>query len=638
MQTLPEFFEYCVETFSENIYLWEKTGEYYKGITYRQTRDKVYQLAAGLISLGVRKGDRIALISEGRNDWVISELAMFYAGAVNVPLSVKLSEPVEIRFRLSHSAVRFIFTSGNQVKKIRLVKNELPLVEKIILLDNVPLETDNEILFNDLLVNGQNFLKSGKETLIQRQQSVLPGDIANICYTSGTTADPKGIMLTHANYITNVNQGYSLFDLDKNDRTLLVLPWDHAFAHTAGIYCFMGKGASVASVQNGKSALETIRNIQQNIREIKPHILLSVPALASNFKKNIEKSIQEKGRFINRLFKHALRISYRYNGNGLNTGKGLTILYKPLICLYDMLFFRKIREGFGGNLKFFIGGGALLDIEFQRFFYALGIPMFQGYGLTEASPVISSNGINKHKLGSSGALVAEMDLKICDEAGKELPGGKHGEIVIRGGNVMKGYWENPEATAKTIRDGWLYTGDLGYLDTDNFLYVLGRFKSLLIGHDGEKYSPEGIEEAITGSSRLIDQCMLYNNQNPYTVAFVVPNKESLKNHLRNKESNTAPQDLICMALATIEKDLLEYRPDGKFGDLFPQRWLPSAIAILGEHFSEENRLMNSTAKIVRGKIIERYKEDLDFLYSSEAKYIYNKRNLEVMEQLLFDNK
>ncbi len=192
-----------------------------------------------------------------------------------------------------------------------------------------------------------------------------------------------------------------------------------------------------------------------------------------------------------------------------------------------IILFKKIRASFGGRMEFFIGGAALLDIELQKFFYAIGIPMLQGYGLTEASPVISSNVLKRHKLGSSGNIVKNLDLKICDEEGNEMPVGEKGEIVIRGENVMKGYWKNEKATLETIREGWLHTGDMGYVDEDRFLYVLGRFKSLLISDDGEKYSPEGIEETITDRSQFIEQMMLYNNQNKYTSALLVPNGDAL---------------------------------------------------------------------------------------------------------------
>jgi long-chain acyl-CoA synthetase len=308
-------------------------------------------------------------------------------------------------------------------------------------------------------------------------------------------------------------------------------------------------------------------------------------------------------------------------------------LKKPLLRLYDKILFSKIREAYGGELDYFIGGGALLDIELQRFFYALGIPMFQGYGLSEASPVISSNSTGRHKLGSSGVLVNNMDLKICDDEGNELPAGRKGEIVIRGGNVMHGYWNNENATREAIRDGWLYTGDMGYMSEDGYLYVLGRFKSLLIADDGEKFSPEGIEEAISEQSKYIDQCMLYNNQNPYTVALIVPNQHALKIYLEEKNLTADSDEGKKAVITLIENEVNEYRPSGKYGSMFPQRWLPVAIGILEESFTEDNGLMNSTMKIVRGKIMEKYQNLIEYLYTPDAKVVTNERNTEQVEKM-----
>jgi len=234
-----------------------------------------------------------------------------------------------------------------------------------------------------------------------------------------------------------------------------------------------------------------------------------------------------------------MKIAYRYNGLGWDRGKGMKVFLKPLYGLFDAVVFKKVRKAMGGNMRFFIGGGALLDIELQRFFYAIGIPMYQCYGLTEASPVISVNSPEIHKLGSSGRIVENLEVRICDDGGNEVPQGEKGEIVIRGENVMKGYWKNEQATADTIKEGWLFTGDMGYMDADGFLYVLGRFKSLLIADDGEKYSPEGIEEALAAGSSLIDQVMLYNDHDPYTVALIVPNREIMARRTVPRRSSGA---------------------------------------------------------------------------------------------------
>jgi long-chain acyl-CoA synthetase len=634
MKSLIQFFEESVEKHSSNVYLWEKPNDKYEGTTYGETKKQVYEFAAGLITLGINKGDRLSLISEGRNSWVIGELGALYSGAVNVPLSVKLN-PEEIKFRINHSGSRMIMVSSIQALKLREIIGECKVIEKIIHFDTQEEYAANEIHFNEVRKMGREWLDlpGNLEKFEKLSRSILPSDFANICYTSGTTADPKGIILTHGNYVTNVYQSYSLMDIPSFYKTLLILPWDHSFGHTAGIFAFMGKGASIASVKSGKTPMETLRNLPSCLREIKPNLLMSVPAIAKNFRKNIEKGIKEKGTLIEILFNHALKISYSYNKEGWNRGRGLQKIKKPLLELYDRILFSKIREAYGGELDYFIGGGALLDIELQRFFYALGIPMYQGYGLSEASPVISSNSTGRHKLGSSGVLVNNMDLKICDDDGKALPVGQKGEIVIRGGNVMHGYWKNENATKDAIKDGWLYTGDMGYMSADGYLYVLGRFKSLLIADDGEKFSPEGIEEAISEQSKYIDQCMLYNNQKPYTVALIVPNQHSLKIYLEEKNLTADSDEGKRAVINLIENEVNEYRTSGKYGNMFPQRWLPVAIGILEESFTEDNGLMNSTMKIVRGKIMEKYQDLIDYLYTSEAKIVTNERNIEEVEKM-----
>jgi long-chain acyl-CoA synthetase len=634
MKSIIQFFEESVEQFGNNIYMWEKPADKYEGTTYGETKKQVYEFAAGLICLGIKKGDRLSLLSEGRNSWVVGELGVLYTGAMNVPLSTKLN-PDEIQFRLNHSESRMILISSLQSPKLKEVIKECKTLEKVIHFDTQEEYAPNEIHFNEVRKIGREWLDTPGNMVKfeENYKSITPSDFANICYTSGTTADPKGIILTHGNYVTNVYQAYSLMDIPPFYKTLLILPWDHSFGHTCGIYAFMGKGASIASVKAGKTPMETLRNLPICLKEIKPNLMMSVPAIAKNFRKNIEKGIKEKGRFTEMLFNHALKISYTYNKEGWNKGQGLQKLKKPLLNLYDKIIFSKIREAYGGELDYFIGGGALLDIELQRFFYALGIPMYQGYGLSEASPCISSNSTARHKLGSSGVLVNNMDLKICDDDGNELAVGEKGEIVIRGGNVMYGYWKNETATKDTIKDGWLHTGDMGYMSKDGYLYVLGRFKSLLIADDGEKFSPEGIEEAITEQSKYIDQCMLYNNQKPYTVCLIVPNQHALKLYLEEKNLTADSDEGKRAVLNLIESEVNEYRTNGRFGKMFPQRWLPVAIGILEQGFTEDNGLMNSVMKIVRGKIMDKYQNLIDFLYTPEAKAVTNERNIEEVEKM-----
>jgi len=627
--TIIEFVEKYVDRFASNTFLWEKQDGKWVSTTFAQTRSEAYRIGAGLMALGVQKGEKVALLSEGRNMWVLGELGILYAGAVNVPLSIKLEESNDLLFRLKHSDSKYIMVSGTQLPKIRKILGDLPAVEKVIVFDELPEYQDKEIPMSEIVKAGDKFLAENRHLFIQRYQSVGPDDYANISYTSGTTADPKGILLTHRNYTANVEQAQSVIGVTPEDRMLIILPLDHCFAHVAGFYTMMSYGASIGTVPPGRTPMEALRNIPMSIQELQPTVMLSVPALAKNFKKNIEAGIKAKGPKVEKLYNFALNNAIKYNKEGYNKGGFLDWWRKPLMTLFDKLIFSNVRQALGGKMKFFVGGGALLDIDLQRYYYAIGIPMYQGYGLSEATPIISANAPAKHILGSSGKVVSPMEIKILDADGKELPYGEKGEIVIKGENVMAGYWKNPKATAETVVDGWLHTGDMGYMHDSEMLYVVGRFKSLLISADGEKYSPEGIEESLVENSKYIDQVVLHNSQDPYTIALLVPNKEALKAYVKEvaPELDPASEDARKKMLLKIQEEIDSYRKGGKNYGAFPERWLPAAVCVLPEPFTEQNHMVNSTMKIVRGKVEKAYEDRMKYAYTPEGKDIVNPQNL-----------
>ncbi len=632
-KTIIDLFESSVAKYGAKTFLLEKRHRKFEPTTYAEARDQAIEVGAGLASAGIRPGDKVAILAEGSNAWIISELGLFYAGAVSVPLSVKLEESNDLLFRLRHAEVKALFVSKYQLPKIRRIRAELPQVEHIIVLGHIPLE-GGETAYGTLKRLGRDYLSKNKAAFLEIGRSIRNDDYATITYTSGTTSDPKGVILTHRNYTANVEQALSRVDIPPHFRTLIILPLDHCFAHVVGFYIMIACGASVATVQVGATPMETLKNIPQNIREVQPHFLLSVPALAKNFRKSIESSIRAKGPAAERLFRLALKTAYVYNQDGYGKGRGWRILLAPAVGLFDALLFRKVRQAFGGHLEFFVGGGALLDAELQRFFYAIGIPMFQGYGLSEATPVISTNSpkYHWHRFGSSGKILIPLDLKILDEEGREVPRGEKGEIVIRGENVMAGYWKNPEATADALRDGWLHTGDMGYVSEDEFLYVLGRFKSLLIASDGEKYSPEGMEEAIVDKSPYIDQIIVYNNQSPFTGAIVEPNRDALRRELDSR--GVAPSERAAAAAEILGAEIDRYRAGGIFAGEFPERWLPAGLAIVDEAFTEQNGLVNSTMKVVRTKVEEHFRNRLDYLYTPEGRSLTNPENLSALKKLL----
>lgn len=631
-KTLIHLFELSADAYPDNPLFWEKSKDKYESTSYLEMKEYIYKFSCGLIQLGIFPGDKVALLAPGIRSWVISELGVLYSGAVNVPLSIKL-ESSEIFFRLKHSGAKMLITSKQSYLAIKDIISKLPELEKIVLIDSEDEKTEFEISLSKLYQIGEQYLKNNAKDFEKKFREIKENDPAIISYTSGTTADPKGIILSHKNLVTNCEQSLRMFYLRPTDKTLLILPLDHSFAHTTGMYVFIVSGASLASVQQGKTPNETLRNLQNNIREIKPDMLLSVPTLAKNLKKNIVNGIKKKGSNTERLFTWGLYFANKYIDNGWNRGRGYRILYKPIYKLFDIILFSKIRENFGGNLKWFVGGGALLDIELQKFFFAIGIPMYQGYGLSEAAPVISGNTVQDHKMGSSGKIVPNLEVKIVSENGNELPPGEKGEIVVRGDNVMLGYYRNQKATEESLKDGWLFTGDLGYFDEDGFLYVLGRFKSLLIADDGEKFSPEGIEENLVEKSKYINQVMVYNNQNKYTTALIFPDKLAIDTFLTKKGLDRNSKEGQNAAIELVQNQINEFKKGKHFEANIPVRWLPSTFSIIEEGFSEENHFLNSTLKMVRGKITEFYLDRIEFMYTTEGKDIFNHRNLEVVQNL-----
>lgn len=634
--TIIDFVEKYTAQYNSETFLREKVDGRWTKTSFTTTRDCGRTLAAGFMSIGLGKGDKVALISEGRNEWIFSELGILYAGAVNVPLSFKLESDQDLLFRINHSDSRFVIASESQIDKVRRVIGRCPAVEKVIVIDGIELQ-DGEIYLADLYAAGRAALETeeGRAALEERIASVQPDDYANISYTSGTTADPKGILLTHRNYTANVEQCRSVVSVERGWIMLIILPLDHCFAHVAGFYVMMSYGGSIATVPGGKNAVTMLKNIPIAINEVRPHVMLSVPALSRSFKKSFESAIKKKGPKVEKLYEFGLRNAIAYNRECYNAGRPCWKLWwrKPVKDVLDKLVFSKIREGFGGRLQFFIGGGALLDIELQRYFYAIGMPIYQGYGLSEATPVICANSAGHARFGSSGRTVQPMDIKICDDEGNSLPAGETGEIVIRGENVMAGYWKNPESTARTIIEGWLHTGDRGYLckDDPRYLYVTGRFKSLLISSDGEKYSPEGFEDSLADGSKYIEASVLYNNQSPYTIVIVVPNKAALAEAVQKSGKNPDSVEGRTAQLDILQSEVDSYRAGGRHAGLFPEKWLPAAIIVADTPFTEQNGMLNTTTKMVRGKVEKFYAGRIEYAFTPEGKRLHNEKNIKSLE-------
>ncbi len=609
-----------------------------------RTFDEAYRearlVASSLISLGFSEGDRVAILAEGSPEWVLGEFGTVIAGCVSVPLSIKLLTE-EVPFRINHSEAKAIFVSKNQLKKVLSVWHQFETKPLLLYLDSDEAYLREECAgigvpeqmyrtFADLIRSGGEAAQDISSELDRRVDAVAEDTVVTISYTSGTTGNPKGIMLTHRNYYVNVQDSVNAFDVPRAGfSTLLVIPCDHSFGHTVGIYAALARAITISFVDARGGGMAIIRNIPLNLTETNPTFLLTVPALTGNFMKKIIGGVESKGRFAAGLFHMGIRAGTRYWGDCHHRPSLLKRAVNSIpYMVADALVFRKIRTTFGNRIGFFVGGGALLDSGQQRFFRALGVPVYQGYGLTEAAPVISSNTQFNHKIGTSGKVLASVTCRIIREDGTEAAPGERGEIVVRGESVMKGYFRNPEATAETIRDGWLHTGDLGYLDEDGYLVVTGREKALLISSDGEKYSPEEIEEAIVGSSQAISQVMIYNDHCKYTSALVTLDNGATK-ALIEERAITNIDDLIDV----LREELFLFRTRPDFRDRFPPQWIPSVFQLLPEQFSEENRLINSSMKLVRFKVLETHRDIIDYMYTTEGGDPHNRRNREVLASL-----
>jgi long-chain acyl-CoA synthetase len=627
----------AVRDFPDEPYALKKTDSGYVGKSFAEVRRDARFFASWLIDRGLGRGKAVAILAEGSPEWITGEFGAVYAGCASVPLSIKLL-PDEIPYRLAHSESKVVIVTRNTFDRVAQgLAGEGTLIVcadagKADLAEKARargLDPESVIGFDEAVAAGQASYGRNAATVDRIETATTEDDVVTICYTSGTTGNPKGIMLTHRNYVANCRDGVDMFKVPRGFRTLLVLPCDHSFAHTVGIYAALLRGIQLFFVDARGGGIAILRNIPVNLLETNPTFLLTVPSLSGNFMKKIVSGIEAKGGLVEWIFKHGISAGIAWNGDGFHRppARKRMAAFIPYL-LARATVFPKVREIFGKDLLFCVGGGALLDVRQQEFFMALGVPIYQGYGLTEAAPIISSNTSYVHKLGTSGMVTPTVTCRIVKSDGNGAAAGETGEIVIKGDNVMKGYFKNPEATAQVLRDGWLFTGDLGHFDSDGFLVVTGREKALLISEDGEKYSPEDIEETIQSSQNLVSQVMLYNDHRKYTCALVVIDREKAAKLIERERIATAAE-----LVERIREALFAFREDPGFRNRFPANWLPSTFAILPEGFTEQNHMINSTLKMVRHRITEAHRETIEYLYCPEGCVVANPRNLAVLRSL-----
>jgi long-chain acyl-CoA synthetase len=536
--------------------LMHKTGGVYRGVSYAEFTDSAVCFANGLASLGVQRGDRLALVSENRPEWVVADSGMIRIGAVNVSLFPTLSAK-QIEFMLNDAGVSHVLVSNAlQLAKILKIAPDVPTLQNIILFSGAPEPgAERVITYAAVMERGERFRAAHPGHVRDATASVRPDDLLTIIYTSGTTGNPKGVMLTHGNLVSNIRSSADCIPFTHEDLILSFLPLCHSYERMAGYYTAMACGVTIAYA-------ESIETVQDNLMEVRPTVVTTVPRLFERIYNRIMKQVAAAPAARRALFFWALGVGKRA---ARERAEGRSSVATSLLHgVASRLVFDKIRARTGGRIRFFVSGGAALPRELGEFFDAVGIQILEGYGMTESSPVISVNRLGRHRFGTVGLPIPGVEVRIAHD----------GEILARGPNVMKGYWNNPEATREAVDEGgWLHTGDIGALDADGYLRITDRKKHLFVSSGGKNIAPQPIESLFL-QNRYIDQFVLIGDARMYLTALIVPHYDAVKEFAEEKRIPAEPLDALLRhpdvqalfesEIARLQKDVAGYERVRKF--------------------------------------------------------------------------
>jgi len=579
---LPDSLFHTAEHYPSRPAQWYRQDGEYLPVTYSQLASRVRHVASGLIRAGVKAGDRIAILMENRPEWAVADYAILSLGAVTVPLYCSY-RPQDMAYVLKDAGVTAVFVSGGQllVNLLKAVGN-CPDIQAIYTLE----ETEGERLHHITELEAGD---ADMPALEARLAEIDRDQLATLVYTSGTTANPKGVMLSHGNFLANLEAVPDIIDFTAEDKMLSFLPLAHALERMAGHFLPYAFGLSVAFAERPDT-------VAKNLAETHPTLMISVPRMLEVVRSRILGQVAKQPALKQKLFHHFLALAGRAAKHGVG---GLDAL---VLKLLDRLVGAKIRERFGSRIRLMVSGGAPLSTEVAEFFEAVGIPILEGYGLTESSPLISANPADDRRIGSVGKPVTGVRVRIAED----------GEILARGGNIMLGYWHLDEATKEAVDDkGWLHTGDLGMVDEDGYLYITGRKKDLIVNSGGENIAPARIETLLDGDE-LIEQSVVYGDQKPYLVALIVPNQEACLAWA--KEEGLPETDWEGLCTSAIFRKALQTKISQILKPLNPFEQV-RRIHIISEPFTIEDGLLTPTLKIKRRKVYERYAEVLENLYN-----------------------
>lgn len=590
--TINQAFQRTVEKRGTHPYLLAKRDGAYRPHTYREIAEQVRQFSLGLMALGAEPGDHVALLSENRPEWAIADLALQAAGMVNVPLFATLPPP-QIEYILCDSEAKYLLVSTEkQLQKAYAIRDRLPNLRRIIVFDELPAGIADEgvLQFREVLNRGAEYGEAHSHLYEQRQAAVRPHDLATIIYTSGTTGHPKGAMLSHWNCMSNVEACCQAIDIGPDDVFLSFLPLSHVFERTVSHYLPMFLGATVAYV-------ESLFSISRNLTEVRPTVMASVPRLYEKMYEDLLKRPEKWPSPQRAVARWAFRLAAAYTA-AHQAKQPLSWGFRLQYLLADRLVFSQIRQALGGRLRFFVSGGAPLAPELSRFFYGCGITILEGYGLTESSPVISTNRSRETlKIGTVGPPIPGVEVKLAED----------GEILTRGPHVMQGYYRRPEETAAAIdAEGWLHTGDIGTLDKDGYLTITDRKKDMLVLSNGKNVYPAPIENLLK-TSPLIDQILLLGDRQKSVTALIVPAFEALE-ALARKENLRYHDRRDLIAQETVER-WFKREIDRLSGGYLADFERIKRFRLLPEEFSLEKDEVTPTLKLKR-KVIQEHYADL----------------------------
>ncbi len=562
--------------------------------------ERIRDLSLGLGALGVGLGDRVAIVAESRPEWVMADLAILTGAAVTVPVYPTLSS-TQARYILHDAGAKAAIVSTRlQLEKIQEVRHQLPALEAVILMDDwTPGDSPSVISLATVAERGHARLAGewgAAREFSDRARAVRPDQLATIIYTSGTTGEPKGVMLSHANLVSNVKAGAQVLQLTEQDVALSFLPLSHSFERTVS-YIYLLSGVRMVFA-------ESFDTIGRDIGRVRPTLLTGVPRVFEKLHGRIMDKGQAEPGLKGTIFSWAIGAG-TVRGAAALRGQSVGLLSALQATVADRLVFAKIRDGLGGRLRYLVSGSAPLPAYIAEFFQGIGLPIIEGYGLTESSPILTVNPPDAPRAGTVGRVLPGVELRIAED----------GEILARGPNIMSGYYNKPEATAEALKDGWFHTGDIGTIDEHGYLRITDRKKDLLVTSGGKKIAPQPIETVIKRNP-LVAEAVLLGDRRKYAAALIVPSFPALERRLKDlgrppgsRDELAGRADVLALyqeIIDALNRDLSQFERIKK-------------IAILPAEFSIQSGELTPTLKVKRKVIEERWRAAIEALYAEPSR-------------------